>query len=163
MLSPLIVRFKRLRGISTSPFPWRMTFTWTETLWNQTKSWRVLSPIWRHFLKGTVFTHEAPYTFKNWQYGLSHHTFVLFYVHACILCHSHWTDQTIKICDCFLHIYLFNDTSSSSMQFLRLRRKHIVNDVLNAFSRLGRSELLKRLVVMYEGTFTRTRGCDFRH
>lgn len=40
---------------------------------------------------------------------------------------------------------------SDAVQFLRIRREAVVHDVLSAFSRFGRSNLRRRLVVAYEG------------
>ena len=40
---------------------------------------------------------------------------------------------------------------SESIQFIRVRRETVVRDVLREFSRFGRGNLEKRLIVMYEG------------
>lgn len=40
---------------------------------------------------------------------------------------------------------------SEAIQFIRVRRETVVRDVLREFSRFGRNNLEKRLIVMYEG------------
>ena len=47
--------------------------------------------------------------------------------------------------------YLTTMDRSESIQFIRVRRETIVRDVLREFSRFGRGNLEKRLIVMYEG------------
>ena len=47
--------------------------------------------------------------------------------------------------------YLNTIDRSEAIQFIRVRRETVVRDVLREFSRFGRGNLEKRLIVMYEG------------